>query len=108
MSKKKNRGGLVYSTNSNYLNNDEPSQENTPDPANQKLKISLDTKHRGGKTVVLIQNFVGSDDEAKSLCKRLKQYCGTGGSYKEGNLIIQGNALEKVRKFLTQHGYGTR
>lgn len=108
MSKKKrfknNGGGLVYSTNSDF-GYDEDEEIETPLPSEQNLKVRLETKHRGGKTVTLIDGFVGNEADGKALCKLLKQKCGTGGSYKEGEMLVQGNELKKVKEVLIKEGY---
>jgi len=99
MGRKKNRGGMVYSTNDSYLDHDEQEEESIL-PQDQNLKVMLDSKQRAGKVVVLVTGFRGPDSEGKELCKTLKQYCGTGGSYKEGELVIQGKMIEKVKEKL--------
>lgn len=101
---KNSGGGLVYSTNQDFGYEEEPKIE-TPPPAEQYLKVRLETKHRGGKTVTLIEGFEGNDEDAKELCKMLKQKCGTGGSYKDGEMLVQGNELKKVKEVLTKEGY---
>jgi translation initiation factor 1 len=108
MSKKKNPGssGLVYSTDPNFrLAEDSPSQEETLVPAKQRLKIRLDTKHRGGKTVTLVEGFIGKDEDLEELGKKIKTFCGTGGSVKDRQIIIQGDQREKVKQGLGKLGY---
>lgn len=111
MSKKKNNtdntGGMVYSTNPHYGFEDEEEQE-TLAPADQLLEVHRETKGRGGKAVVLVRGFQGSDDDLSTLAKRLKATCGTGGSAKDGEIIIQGDQREKVMAFLEKEGYKTK
>lgn len=106
MSKKnKNSGGLVYSTANDWLPEvDEEIIETLP-AHEQKLKAHLETKHRAGKSVVLIRGFIGSDIEAEKLCKLIKQGCGCGGSYKDGEILIQSPSVEKVREIGKKLGY---
>lgn len=106
---KKNVIGVVYSTNPDYQYqyDDEPEAETLP-PAKQRLRVSLDRHHRGGKTVTLVTGFVGTDDDLQALGKTLKSRCGVGGSAKDGEIIIQGDHLDKVRQLLTADGYNVR
>ena len=103
---KKNIVGVVYSTNPDYqyLYDDEPEAETLP-PDKQRLHVSLDRHHRGGKTVTLVTGFVGTDDDLQTLGKMLKNKCGVGGSAKDGEVIIQGDQQEKVRAALADVGY---
>src|SRR5579885_2825369 len=98
--------GFVYSTDPNFRfeNNDEEQQETLP-AAQQKLKIRLDTKHRAGKIVTLIEGFTGSGDDLEKLGKSLKNYCGTGGSAKDNEIIVQGDHRDKVLQWLLKNGY---
>ncbi len=111
MSKKKRfkngGGGMVYSTNDDFGYEEEEEIETLP-PEEQYLKVRLETKHRGGKTVTLIEGFEGNDADGKALCKMLKQKCGTGGSYKEGEMLVQGNELKKVKEALIKEGYNVK
>ena len=102
---KKNRVNIVYSTNPDFNTEDEMEDEKTLSPAEQDLRVSIDTKQRKGKSVTLITGFVGSDDELKELGKELKSKCGVGGSSKDGDIIIQGDVREKVLKILADKGY---
>jgi translation initiation factor 1 len=104
--KYKNREGVVYSTNPDFSYED--NKENTIEtlsPAQQKLIVSLDKKGRAGKVVTLITGFVGTEKDLEGLCKALKSKCGTGGSTKDGEVLIQGDFREKITNFLASEGY---
>ncbi len=98
--------GVVYSTNPdyNYQYDDEPEAETLP-PSQQKLRVAIDRHHRGGKTVTLVTGFVGTDDDLQALGKLLKSKCGVGGSAKDGEIIVQGEFVEKVKQLLAAEGY---
>jgi len=97
--------GFVYSTDPNFSFEPEQNNLETLLPAQQKLKIRLDTKHRGGKAVTLIEGFVGKEVDLEDLGKKLKSFCGTGGSAKDGEIIVQGDQREKVLQWLIKNGY---
>lgn len=97
--------GFVYSTDPNFSFKEEQSNAETLPPAQQKLKVRLDTKHRAGKAVTLIEGFVGKDEDLQELGKKLKSFCGTGGSAKDGEIIVQGDQREKVMQWLRKNGY---
>ena len=108
MSKKKiqSLGGLVYSTDPNFKLSDEFTEDQeTIEPAQQKLKIRLDTKHRAGKAVTLVEGFIGTAADLEELGKKLKSFCGTGGSVKDGEIIVQGDNREKVLQWLIKNGF---
>ncbi len=106
MSKKKhNPGGIVYSTNPDLKIEEDNVQEETLPPSQQKLRITLDTKQRAGKAVTLITGFTGTTRDLEDLAKKLKAFCGTGGSAKDNEIIIQGDNREKVRQWLNKNGF---
>ena len=98
--------GFVYSTDPNF--NFEPednAEQQTLASAQQKLRIKLETKHRAGKAVTLITGFIGTVDDLERLGKTIKNFCGTGGSAKENEIIIQGDQRDKVLLWLLKNGY---
>lgn len=107
--KKRNTGGIVYSTDPDFSQEpDEPSEEATLPPAQQQLKVKLDTKQRAGKVVTLVDGFIGTVADLEQLGKELKTKCGTGGSAKDGQILIQGDYKDKVLKWLQDWGYKAR
>lgn len=110
MSKKKTSnspfGGLVYSTDPDFqLPGNEEEEIVTLPPSAQKLRIRLDTKQRAGKAVTLVEGFTGTSADTEELGKQLKSFCGTGGSVKDGEIIIQGDNRDKVLQWLLKKGY---
>ncbi|MBD0331557.1 MAG: translation initiation factor [Chitinophagaceae bacterium] len=103
---KPDKSGFVYSTDPNFRfdHEDERSFETLP-PQRQALKVRLETKHRGGKTVTLVEGFAGKNEDLENLARELKNFCGTGGSAKDKEIIIQGDQREKVMQWLLRKGY---
>lgn len=102
----KQRLNVVYSTNPdfNYDTEDEEEAEELP-KAQQKLRVRIDRHARKGKVVTIVDGFVGPEDALKELGKLLKTKCGTGGTAKEGEIIIQGDVKDKVIALLKSEGY---
>ena len=106
MSKKRSiPGGLVYSTDPSFKLDEITDDIITLPAAQQNLKIRLDAKQRAGKTVTLIQGFEGKEDDLEELGKKLKSYCGTGGSVKENEIIVQGDNRDKIVSWLLKQGF---
>jgi translation initiation factor 1 len=109
MSKKKfDTRGLVYSTDPNFSVEEEQEEQETLSISEQKLKVKLDTKQRAGKVVTLVEGFIGSLSDLENLGKQLKTKCGTGGSAKDGQIIIQGDYKIKVIENLQKMGYSVK
>jgi len=105
--KNKKRDGIVFSTNPDYSYGGDAEQEpETLPPAEQKLYVRREV--RNGKPAVVVKEFIGSRADLHALEKKLKQHCGVGGSAKEGEILIQGDLLDKVRAYLQQLGYKTK
>jgi translation initiation factor 1 len=103
---KNKRGGIVYSTNANFTYGEEREPEKlTLPPSQQDLRVWLDRKQRKGKIVTLITGYEGSEKDLAELGKILKNRLGTGGTAKEGEIIIQGDFRDKVLAILAESGY---
>lgn len=99
-------GGLVYSTDPDYLKNNEPEDAvETLAAAQQPLRVITDKKHRAGKIVTLVMGFSGTQADREALGKKLKAHCGAGGSVVDQDILVQGDHTEKVLNWLRQQGY---
>jgi translation initiation factor 1 len=102
----KSRLGVVYSTKPDFSY--DKGEENEPDtllPRQQNLIVSLDRKQRKGKSVTLIRGFVGKEEDLEALAKKLKSKFGVGGSAKDGEIIIQGDFVQKTIEYLLAENY---
>jgi translation initiation factor 1 len=102
----KDRLNVVYSTNPDfhYETEDAPEDETLP-KQQQRLRVSIEKKGRGGKTVTVVTGFVGSEEDLKELGRMLKSKCGVGGSSKDGEVLIQGELKQRVIDLLKAEGY---
>lgn len=104
---KKNKIGIMYSTNSNFEYEFEQEDETLANE-NQELEAWLEKKNRNGKVACVIKGFVGTEKDLKDLSKSLKSLCGVGGSTKNGEIIIQGNQRDKIITYLKSKGYNCK
>ncbi len=74
-------------------------------PGQQTVTLHRDSSGRGGKAVTLVKNLVLSAEDLKSLTKKLKQDCGTGGTIKDGVIEIQGEQRQRIAEVLQKLGY---
>lgn len=111
---------LVYSSDGSHLKlckkcsndpcvcPDSKSFQVEVDPAKTTLKIRLEKNQRGGKVVTVIFELPNNPDYFETLCKKLKNTCGTGGTFKnEGKpqIELQGDQREKANVYLTKLGF---
>lgn len=68
------------------------------------IRIRREKKGRKGKTVTSISGFQEGTDDLKQIAKKLKSQCGTGGSIKEGVIIIQGDHRQTIQNELQKQG----
>ena len=78
------------------------------DSFNKRLKINISKQKKGkkGKTITLISNL-GTEDEIllKELLKKIKIFCGTGGTLIDRNIQLQGDMVSKSVEFLRKEGF---
>ncbi|NIJ55982.1 translation initiation factor [Dyadobacter arcticus] len=101
---KKNRSGIIYSTNPDFEFNDSEDERETLTPAQQDLRIWLDRKG-GGKVITVVKGFIGNLQDLEALGKQLKALCGSGGTVKDQEVQIQGDHRDKVINWLVSKSY---
>lgn len=102
---KKNRTGVVYSTNPDFeYQNADDNEFETLQPQQQDLKIWLERKG-GGKVTTAVKGFIGTQSDLEALGKQLKGICGSGGTVKDEEIQIQGDHRDKVLAWLVSKNY---
>jgi len=92
--------------NNNDIQNDE-IEDKVCESQSKKIKIYREKKGKKGKTVTVISGFRSQNTlQIAELLKKLKVYCGTGGSFNEQGIQLQGDMQDKVKFFLRKEGYG--
>lgn len=74
-------------------------------PQQQTAYLHRESGGRGGKVVSVVKNLILTEEDMKSLAKKLKQECGTGGTVKEGMIEIQGDHRQRMAEVLMKLGY---
>ena len=108
MSDWKSRLGVVYSTNPNFqftTEDDVVEEQETLPVSQQKLRVRMERAGRKGKTVTLVTGFIGTEDDLKQLGKLLKTKLSTGGTAKDGEIVIQGDVRQSLVELLRKEGY---
>lgn len=105
MKKRKiDKSGFVYSTNPDFRPEEQSEESSLVEPSQQNLRIFLD-RLGGNKLLTRITGFDADDATMETLGKKLKQQCGTGGSVKDGEILLQGDKRDQVLNLLTKAGY---
>jgi len=104
--KNKKKEGIVYSTDPDYKPFESLLESiSSKAPEKQNILVRISTQGRGGKKATLVQRFEGSETDLENLGKELKKHCGTGGSVKDGEIILQGDFIQKAVDLLLSKGY---
>ncbi|MBN8580783.1 MAG: translation initiation factor [Anaerolineae bacterium] len=77
-------------------------------PQQQTAYLHRESGGRGGKVVSVVKNLVLTEEDLKTLAKKLKQECGTGGTVKDGMIEIQGEHRQRMAEVLQKLGYKTK
>ncbi len=77
-------------------------------PSEIDLRIWLEINKRGGKTVSLIKDLPHNPKYFQKLAKDLKKTCGSGGSYKNDTIEVQGDCREKMKAYLEKLGFSVK
>jgi len=100
----KEKLGIVYSTNPNFFNENTDKFEKISVSAD-KMLLRIELDKRNGKPATLISGFNGTEEQLKELAKMLKIKCGSGGSQRNDEILIQGDFRVKIAEILTSNGY---
>lgn len=103
------KGKILYSSDGSGVNlalkEKEPEKLIDIIPKDVTLKLRLEKNGRGGKIVSVIFNLPNHPPYFKDLTKKLKNHCGSGGSFQDDTIEIQGDHLDKIRIFLSKMGF---
>ncbi len=80
----------------------------TPAPEKNRGRVDVrrETGGRGGKTVTVVDGFVGIGlPEKEQLTKKMRAACGCGGTVKDGEIVIQGDQRETAARILSEAGF---
>ena len=105
MKKRKNdNSGFVYSTNPDFKPEAEQNEGTSHRISDVNLRVHLD-RLGGNKVVTRITGFMGNYPEIEDLGKNLKQKCGTGGSVKDSEILLQGDKRDQVVGIIEKIGF---
>jgi translation initiation factor 1 len=89
-----------------HVSEPEPEREETAHELFiQKDPLICKFEKRKGKVNTIIEGYEGEMDDFKQLAKEIKQFLSVGGSFKDEQIIIQGDYRDKIMKFLTDKGF---
>ena len=111
--RKSGSGGLIYSTESGRmcpacrqpLTACTCAQQQLAPAGDGTVRVSRESKGRGGKTVTVVRGLSLDDAALAALGKRLRSACGSGGTVRDGVLEVQGDHAERVIELLTAEGF---
>lgn len=87
---------------------EDKTPETTHDLLIQKEPLVCKFEKRNGKPVTIIEGYHGSDEDFKILSKEIKTKLGVGGSFRGGEMLIQGDYRDKIMKLLQEKGFKTK
>jgi translation initiation factor 1 len=110
--KSSSTGGLVYSTDGGRMCPEcrQPvtgctCKANAASKGDGVVRVSRQTKGRGGKSVTLVKGLALDAVALAALGKQLRTACGSGGTVKDGVIEIQGDHVKLVMEALVKQGH---
>ncbi len=90
-----------------------PSEEPQSGKDDNKLWMQDDPlickyEKRKGKPITIIENYTGAAKDFKLLAREIKQLLSVGGSFKNEQIIIQGDYRDEIMKFLKEKGFSVK
>src|ERR1043166_3619029 len=82
-----------------------PETKSSHDGKGKTVRVALETKDRRGKAVTVVSGLQHNPETMEEIAKVLKQFCGAGGTVKEGTIEIQGDHRKKVSGKLQEMNY---
>ncbi|MCH7613837.1 MAG: translation initiation factor [Candidatus Marinimicrobia bacterium] len=98
---------VVYSTSKDFQEENESEDAMTLGPKDQQLRVWRQ-RLGGGRLVTVVRGFVGKESDMKALGKMLKLSCSSGGTVKDGEILVQGDHREKIVNILKTKGYNAK
>jgi translation initiation factor 1 len=74
----------------------------------QKEPMICKYEKRKGKPTTIISGYEGVDEDFKILAKEIKNKLAVGGTFKDGEIIIQGDFRDKIMTILQEKGFKTK
>jgi len=115
--KHSSNGGLVYSTESGRMCPEcrQPitacackARAKAVPAGDGVVRVSRQTKGRGGKTVTLVKGLALDPVALALLGKQLRAACGSGGTAKDGVIEVQGDHCDLIVEALRKHGHDAK
>ena len=97
--------GNIKSENSDEQQIETNNHVYEPEKKDKKQDLIIRFERRNGKPATIISNFQGSETELKDLARNLKTLCGSGGSAKDDEILIQGDFRQKIALYLKNAGH---
>lgn len=86
--------------------------DETPEVNNEEKELWLQEdplickyEKRKGKPTTIIEGYTGADEDFKMLAKEIKTTLSVGGSFKNEQIIIQGDYRDKIMELLKSKGF---
>lgn len=91
-----------------HVPSEEPTNEKPSTVWLQDEPLICKYEKRKGKPITIIEGYNGADSDFKQLAKEIKQLLSVGGSFKNEQIIIQGDYRDRIMKFLQEKGFKTK